>query len=362
MIKADNLFHIISNTSKKCIECRLCLKECAFLRKYGSPKSIADAYENMSGLNSVVAFECSLCGLCAAVCPVGVRPDKMFLEIRRNACHAGTGHFPEHSGILNYEKRGTSKRYTGYALPENCDTVFFPGCTLSGTRPDKVKRLFEHMKKTIPGLGIVLDCCIKPSHDLGRLYFFEETFGNMRARLIGKGVRNILVACPSCYRTFADHGGELSVKTIYEVLLETVLPETGSVSGSVVVHDPCAVRFETAIHQAVRKLVESRGLTVSEMMHHGNKTLCCGEGGSVGFVSRELAANWRSIRKNEAAGQHMITYCAGCANTLHIITPVCHILDLLFEPHAALSGKVRRYRAPLTYWNRIRLKHWVKRL
>jgi hypothetical protein len=31
--------------SEKCIKCKLCQKECAFLRKYGKPKDIADAYD-----------------------------------------------------------------------------------------------------------------------------------------------------------------------------------------------------------------------------------------------------------------------------------------------------------------------------
>ncbi len=30
--------------SEKCIKCKLCQKECAFLRKYGKPKDIADSY------------------------------------------------------------------------------------------------------------------------------------------------------------------------------------------------------------------------------------------------------------------------------------------------------------------------------
>ena len=75
---------------------------------------------------------------------------------------------PEHAGMLAFERRGTSKRYTYYAIPAGCDTVFFPGCNLPGSRPDKTFKLYEHLKKSIPTLGIVLDCCMKISHDLGR--------------------------------------------------------------------------------------------------------------------------------------------------------------------------------------------------
>ena len=53
--------------------------------------------------------------------------------------------------------------FSYYALPEGCNTVFFPGCTLSGTRSEKVILTYQRLKKSIPSLGIVLDCCTKPS-------------------------------------------------------------------------------------------------------------------------------------------------------------------------------------------------------
>ena len=34
----------IETVSQKCINCKLCQKECGFLRKYGKPKEIADSY------------------------------------------------------------------------------------------------------------------------------------------------------------------------------------------------------------------------------------------------------------------------------------------------------------------------------
>ncbi|MBV5345653.1 MAG: (Fe-S)-binding protein, partial [Rhodoferax sp.] len=62
------------------------------------------------------------------------------------------------------------------------------------------------------------------------------------------------------------------------------MPDTGQVSGTVTVHDPCAVRFEASIHDAARDLLTRKGLQVEEMKHHRLHTICCGEGGSVGFL------------------------------------------------------------------------------
>lgn len=346
----------IRNISEKCTNCQACQKECEFLRRYGKPKEIADAYDPLNKVYQALPFECSLCGLCASLCPEKINPAAMFLEMRREKARRSQTGYPEHAGMLAFERRGTSKRYTYYAIPAGCDTIFFPGCTLSGSRPDKTFKLYECMKKSIPTLGVVLDCCMKISHDLGRTGYFAAMFREMNHFLTGNGIRKVIVACPNCHRMFKEHGGNLSVRTAYEILVENGFPHEEPVQGVVTIHDPCAVRFEETIHSAVRHLVTNQGLAIEEMPHHGERTLCCGEGGFVGDTSPDLARNWGVLRREEANGRRVITYCAGCTNHLNGITPTSHVLDLLFEPSATLAGKAKVSRAPVTYINRLRLK------
>ena len=75
--------------SEKCIKCELCQQECAFLAKYGQPKEIADALDPFENKSQTLAFECSLCRLCAAVCPVDIDPSGLFLAMRREAATGG---------------------------------------------------------------------------------------------------------------------------------------------------------------------------------------------------------------------------------------------------------------------------------
>ena len=206
----------------------------------------------------------------------------MFLQMRCETVDRGNGSFPEHGGLLDYERRGTSKKYSFYGLPEGCDTVFFPGCTLPGTRPDKTYALYQELKRRMPSLGIVLDCCTKVSHDLGREKFFQAMFNEMKSYLLEKGVRRVLVACPNCHKIFLNHGGDLQVKTVYEILADDGAHEDRKLSGVVRVHDPCAVRSEEKVHAALRELIRRKGLAVEEMAHSGKSTLCCGEGGRRG--------------------------------------------------------------------------------
>lgn len=353
----------LQKNAEKCVECKLCVKECQFLKKHGTPKQIALLYDPTSPEGKYLPFECSLCRLCEEVCPdkIGLNPAMMFLEMRREAIERGGVHLTKHGRILNYEKRGTSKRYSYYGLPEKCDTILFPGCTLPGTRPDKVMALFEHLQKSIPSLGIVLDCCTKPSHDLGRDTHFQTMFGEMKEYLLSCGIRHILVACPNCYKVFRQYGGDLTVKTVYEHLAETGPPATENISASITIHDPCSTRHEIGIQQAVRKLATQKSLSITEMAHNGPKTLCCGEGGSVSCVAPELAKEWGKRRKAEAQGTRILTYCAGCVYFLSSVNPVSHILDLLFEPKKTLAGRVKVARAPFTYLNRILLKKKFKK-
>lgn len=347
--------------SSKCIKCKLCEKECAFLRKYGKPKDIADLYNPSDKFYQGLPFECSLCQLCSSVCPVKINPALMFFQMRVETVKRGSGYYPEHNTIVGYEKRGTSKRYTYYSFPPSCDTIFFPGCTLSGTRPDKVKKIFNYIKQKITNAGIVMDCCTKPSHDLGRLDYFNQMFGEMRDYLLKNNIKNVIVACPNCYKVFKNYGKGLSVTTIYEFSAKHGLNNERKVTGNVSVHDSCAVRFEDSIHNAVRELVKNKGLNITEMPHSGRKTVCCGEGGSVGFISQDFAKTWGLIRKNEANGRRLITYCAGCANFLGSLTPASHVIDLIFEPQNTLSGKVKVSKPPITYLNRLRLKKYFKK-
>ncbi len=347
---------------ERCTECGACTKACAFLSHYGTPKAIAAGLDFSSPRHQAIAYECSLCSLCHAVCPEGLDPCRLFLEIRRE--HVEGGHFDEsaYSVILGYEKRGTSALFSWYGLPEGCDTVFFPGCSLPGTRPEVTLQMFRDMQRLMPTLGIVLDCCTKPSHDLGRRAHFESVFGEMTGYLTRQGVKRVLVACPNCFKIFKHHGNGIAVQTVYEFIHAKGFQAKSENGGrEISVHDPCALREEVAVHQAVRGLLSGMGLTVAEMRHRGRRTVCCGEGGMVGFVKPQFAKAWGEIRRREAQGRPMVAYCAGCAGFLNRVSPTIHIADLLYRPEAALNGNLRVARAPFTYLNRILLKRRLKR-
>ena len=362
---SDDLSLVTADIIEKCTNCGACQVQCAFLTRYGTPKEILTTLAPAK--QRILSFECSLCGLCRAVCPEDLDPGEAFLDSRRDAVANNQVDLAAYSTILGYEKKGTSKLFSCYALPQECDTIFFPGCTLSGTRPKTTWALFETLRAQTPNLGIVLDCCTKPSHDLGRKDYFQCMFEEMLDFLQALRIKRIWLACPNCYKVFTTYAPNMSVETVYEVLAHSNPPCTFSVESAsfkaspLVVHDPCPLRDQTQVHESVRTLLVGMDLTVEKMAFEKKKTLCCGEGGAVGFINPELARTWIKKRKKTAGTRSIVTYCAGCAGFLNRAVPTLHILDLLFFPDQAASGNLRTAKAPLTYFHRLVLKRKIKK-
>ncbi len=350
-----------------CIECGSCVRECEFLRRHGTPARVAEKFLAGSEDLGRTPFECSLCGLCAAVCPLDLDPKAMFLDLRRKAVRQGLGRFAAHARLMGYEARGASPLFSWYGLPEGCDTVFFPGCTLPGTRPAVTRQLFARLAATVPRLGVVLDCCAKPSHDLGREERFGALFPEMLRWLAERGVRRVLTACPNCHKVWTAYGGDIRPVTVYEHLaalgpggIPALEPAPGAPPATTL-HDPCPLRREAGVQAAVRELVRGLGLSPREMKHHGAKTVCCGEGGTVGALAPDLSGGWGDLRRTEARGELVLTYCAGCVNYLGARMRAAHVLDALFFPRRTLDGRARVAKSPMTYLHRLRLKRWFRR-
>jgi len=351
----------VEHIAQECVNCGICVKECAFLQEYGSPQNLAiDWLGERKEQNSKYSFECSFCGLCHGVCPKDLDPSSMFLSMRRELAAEDAAVFKQHKTIRAYEKRGSSSLFSWFYLPPDCDTILFPGCAFPGSRPQTLNRLYAHLQKTIPDIGIVFDCCTKPSHDLGDTAHFTLMFSELNQILSKYLIRKVLVTCPNCYRIFKEYGKELEVQTVYENMSFPGMT-TGEIGKEITIHDPCGVRFSGNVQQSVRDLVKQQGLVISEMKHNRTRTFCCGEGGSAGFLRTDFARNWTKKRVEEAGKKEIVCYCAGCTHFLGDSASTHHILDLCFFSGAVLTGKQKVSKAPFTYWNRFRLKQNFKK-
>lgn len=329
MTEQQTIGAAMADMAARCTSCGKCVPPCAFLSQHGTPAAIARQGAAPDGPR--IAYGCSLCGLCDSICPEGLRPSQLFLEMRREAASQGAVDFKPYRSWLNYEQLGGSFLFRREALPEGCSTVFFPGCALPGSRPAAVLGLLHRLRTMEPTIGLVLDCCGKISHDLGLTDRFATRFEQLASRLRSRGVTRILTACPGCSKVLRAYGAGLEVLSVYELLAAADLPDSLSQHHQAVltVHDPCPARFDLKQQQAVRALVTARGYQLEEMPHHGRSTRCCGQGGMVegcmaGTVNREagtIAA--------EAGGRLVVSSCAACVDTIAPQTPTLHLAELL---------------------------------
>ena len=174
-------------------------------------------------------------------------------------------------------------------------------------------------------------------------------------RLRDAGVRHIITSCSSCLQVFKKYAPGIKTSMIYTHLLEKnggarPQPQMKALDDQYTVHDPCTMRFDSEVQESVRDLISAVGGAVTEMKHSGAGTLCCGEGGAVGFKEKQNKIEWQDRRKDEAGSLAMVTYCAGCTISLHSSTTI-HILDLLFP--ADDKKKNRSVMPPRTYVNRV---------
>jgi Fe-S oxidoreductase len=185
-----------------------------------------------------------------------------------------------------------------------------------------------------PHLGVVLGCCAKPSHDLGRINYFSTVMESLFDRLRQHGVDTILTACPSCHQMFSSYAAGFTIRSIYEDLRAGGAAIPTKTSENVALHDPCATRFDRLIQKNAREFLKKHGYRVHRPEHCEKKTMCCGEGGAVGFVEQTYRETWVAKRSSEMSHLPLATYCGGCVEILSRHRQVRHILDLAFEPDA----------------------------
>jgi Fe-S oxidoreductase len=337
-------------------ECKICVKNCEFLSHYAtSPRELANRFNKGEfRKDPQIVYSCSLCGLCHQFCPEDLNVGEMCMELRKELVKEGLGPLPGHRFVAKNQDFVLSEAFTlavPYPSKSDCRRVFFPGCSLPGYSPSLTIQTFHHLRKTLPGTGIVLGCCGRQTLCLGDEPKFEEVLGKTLNTFEGMGISEVIVACPECYETFKEYAPHLTLTFLSDALLNAGLPKGPrgpSKARAFSLHDSCSTRYEGAVQESVRALVKALGYVVEEMAYSRENTRCCGLGGMVSFANPKLASRMTKIRADEAS-HDVLTYCASCREALGAYKPALHILDLIFNPdweeakrQSPLTGQARR--------------------
>jgi Fe-S oxidoreductase len=265
---------------------------------------------------------------------------------------------PRLKSLRNHQIISTSPVFTlskaGKKNKSTSKRVFFPGCSLPAYSPGLVLKAYQYLQQKIPGIGIVLNCCGKPSRDIGDDDRFQNIFGGTLKEFSRLGIEEVVVACINCHKMYRENS-EIKLRTIYEIMAEMGLPESISGGGqAITIHDSCPARYRPEIRNAVRQIASQMNFSVQEMKFKNEVTQCCGAGGCSPMGNTALADRHTRARAGQAKCQ-IVSYCAHCRERFSSYGPSLHILDLIFG--ASYNKHTKEYHDSWRNWlNRWYLK------
>jgi Fe-S oxidoreductase len=328
--------------AKRCIDCQCleCVKVCKYLEYYkGYPKKyVREIYNNAAIVKGThyankMINSCSLCSLCAEVCPNALDMGRVCLASRQEMVRKNKMPPSAHDFALRDMEFSNSVYFAmarhrpGFSSSR---FAFFPGCQLSGSSPGQVKQVYDLLTSRLEGgVGLMLRCCGAPADWAGEEALFKESIDQLYAEWERLGKPELIVACSSCFAMFK---GKFPVRSLWEVLaaIELPLPAAPVRPLRLAVQDPCTTRHEAGIQEAVRKILGSLGHDLQELPLHKELTECCGFGGLMGYANPALAKLVTEGRAQESPLDY-VTYCAMCRDRFAAAGKrTVHILDLIF--------------------------------
>ena len=153
----------------------------------------------------------------------------------------------------------------------------------------------------------------------------------------------VITACSSCYQILQADLPELQLFSLWEILEEVGLPPTAARGEAqrVAVHDPCSSRYQSYIHEQVRKILAVLGAEIEEFPLNRQETTCCGYGGLMSLINGEVAARVADQRI-ASSNEPFLVYCSNCRD--HFAArgkETWHILDLIWG-HNTLNDARRK--------------------
>ena len=263
-----------------------------------------------------VMDECLMCGYCQARCALNNL--EIFSAVRqelRAAGYVSPKHEKTAAKIL--DEGSLFDRPTPFHRVGT--TPLYLGCAYQ-TKPHEVQTIVSVLEKV--GIDPLISdevCCSYIVDAVG----FEDEFERAQARfrqIYGPHLDGqILTVCPTCTATLHDQYG-LNVKHALVAVAEKLQEiDLQPLNMRVTYHDPCHLGRMLGVTEEPRQILRALGIEVVEMEHHGIFSTCCGGGGGVLDVDRNLAIEVAKNRVRDAVAvgvNTIVTACPTCQPTL----------------------------------------------
>lgn len=335
--------------ASRCLQCECleCVKACAYLESFGGrPAKYARDIYNFESVSlwrsraNKLINSCSLCGLCTVVCPYEFPMADVCYKARATLLSQGKMPPSAHDFALQDMLFNNSDKFASARNAPGSTTsayAFFPGCQLSGSSPEHVKRVYGYLRENLSGgVGLVLRCCGAPADWAQRQDMFRASLDEFRNQWSELGEPAMVVACSTCYKIFKTCLPEIETISLWSMIEKLGLPlkateGSEAYAGILAVHDPCTTRHEPLIHLSVRNLLAQLGCEVNELAYSREMTQCCGYGGLTSNANPALAREIAARRAAESPLDY-VTYCAMCRDNIAAAGKrMVHILDLIYK-------------------------------
>ncbi len=329
-------------------QCLECVKACTYLEHFKEypGKCIRKVTKNITSLpgksyrtHTKFINACSLCGLCGMVCPTDLDMAVVNMQARRIMCDKGFMPPAIHDfAIKDMESSNAGvdavvRNQPGY---DSSSYLFFPGCQLAASAPHNVERTYRYLAGTLSGgVGLMLGCCGAPAAWAGRRELFQGVLGAFTRQWTEMKRPQVILACPTCSLMFKESLPQIPAVSLWEILDKEGLPgEAPRGHGEVLaLHDSCTARSAPEIQDGVRNIVEKLGYRTEELPYCREMTKCCGYGGLMYLVNRELTEKVIKSRIEESPTDYL-TYCTNCRDFFAGQAKASyHVLDIIFDGH-----------------------------
>ncbi|AET69755.1 Fe-S oxidoreductase [Desulfosporosinus orientis DSM 765] len=361
----EELREQIAKTSYICGSCGSCRSVCPVYREIGWESSaprrkIALAKEiflkkkeqQTTGQYAQRLQECTLCGKCAEICAAGIKTRELWLKLREDLRARGMEHqnlsqmalqvkathnistFPNENRLdwaedLDEFEVEACKAGSEVAYFVGCVSSFYP---MSVGISQSIVSLLDRANVSYTVLGSEEWCCGFPLLAAGNSHQVTELAKHNVEKVRTLGVKTLITGCASCYHTWTHEypailGGSLGFEVLHATqylagLVRTGQLEPGSLDETVTYHDPCDLGRNSGIYDEPRELLLAiEGVDFVEMPHRREMADCCGGGGNLAAVDKELSQGIavQRVREAAAAGATILTSaCQQCVQTLQM--------------------------------------------
>jgi dimethylglycine catabolism B len=301
-------------------------------------------------------WSCVSCGACVSTCPISVKHLDIIYELRRNLVNSGKLDKDKSTLLQNLTQNqnpygfnsgtradwATSEGIDLFSSNPKADYLYWVGCVSSfDQRAQKIAKSLSKIMKSAGVCFAILGseelCNGDPARRLGEEGRFQELAYQNIEKINSYRIKKVITSCPHCFNTFKNEypllGGNFEVIHHSQLISELIeggkikIPESKLREISVTLHDACyAVRYNS-IFEEPRKVLRSASKDLREMHRHGDKTFCCGAGGSNYWYKVPQQRTISGIRTEEAAKTGASTLATEC--------PFCLSM---FEDSTRVSG------------------------